>query len=491
MPDMPRTSIHAGRTLPTWYDDAKLGVFLHWGLYSVPGWAPQVGDIQTVLRAHGPAYLLSHSPYAEWYLNSMRIPGSDTERHHREVWHDQPYAAFAPLFEQASADADLDALAAVCASSGARYVVLTTKHHEGYCLWPTDVAHPVHGDGWRSRRDLVGDLAQAVRARDMRMGLYYSGGIDWSVHDVVIRDLATLLFAVPQDDPYPALCDAHLRELVDRYAPDVLWNDIAMPAAVDLDALFAHYYAAVPDGVVNDRWAQGRVDVPGVASALRAISWSIEKAWPVIPSRYKSLEFSVRPPHHDFTTPEYAQKDSIERRKWESTRGVGHSFGANRNEHPADIVTATELVRSFVDIVAKGGNLLIGIGPEPDGSIPSWQQAPLRGLGDWLAVHGDAVFGTRPWTTAEGRTAEGTPLRFTQSADTLHVVALEAPATRRCTIWGVDGHGVRDVTVGGLDTVDWVLDDDGHVVVELPERMAPTPALALHLTCDAPEALAR
>lgn len=490
---MPRPSVHKGRPLPTWFDDAKLGVFLHWGLYSVPGWAPQVPDVQTLLREHGPAYLLSHSPYAEWYLNSMRIPGSETEAHHREVWGGRPYAKFVESFESASAGADLDALADVCASAGARYVVLTTKHHEGYCLWPTSVTHPAHGDGWRSPRDLVGDLTEAVRAKGMRMGLYYSGGIDWSIHDVVIRDLASFLLAIPQDPPYPDVCDAHIRELIDRYSPDVLWNDIAAPAALDLDALFSHYYRAVPEGVVNDRWMQGRLGGRGVAPVLRGVSWSLERVWPLIPSRYKSLESNMRPPHFDFTTPEYAQHREIVARKWESTRGVGHSFGANRNEDPSDVLTATDLVRSFVDIVSKGGNLLIGIGPEPDGTIPRWQQAPLRGLGEWLGVNREAIFGTRPWVTAEGRTAEGTPVRYTRSDGILNAILVEGPPSRTVTLWGVDGRGVTDAVVPGMgsDSTSWCLDDHNHVVVELPERVPPTPALSIRLACSDPVALSR
>ncbi len=335
----------------------------------------------------------------------------------------------------------------------------------------------------------------------------------------VRRDLASFLLAVPQDPPFPAVCDAHLRELVDRYGPDVLWNDIAMPAAVDLDSLFAHYYEAVPEGVVNDRWVQGRLGGSTVATILRGVSWGLEKAWPVIPARYKSLELSgkpedparaarpdasgpgnrsrgnrsrggpLRPRHLDFTTPEYAQHRGIVSRKWEATRGVGHSFGANRNERPADVLTSAELVRSFVDIVSKGGNLLIGIGPEPDGSIPGWQQAPLRGLGEWLSVHGDAIFGTRPWVVAEGRTAEGTPVRFTCSEAMLNVVLTEGPPSRTVTLWGVDGRGVSDVEVPGIDATTWNLDEGNHVVVNLPERFAPVPALSIRLECEDPMAI--
>ncbi len=132
--------------LPEWYDDAKLGVFLHWGLYSVPAWAPRVPDIQTILRRHGPRRMLRNNPYAEWYANTVQIPGSPTRLHHdRTYGQGFAYDGFAALFEKASSAADLDALAGLCRRAGARYVVLTTKHHEGYCLWPTGVPHPAKG----------------------------------------------------------------------------------------------------------------------------------------------------------------------------------------------------------------------------------------------------------------------------------------------------------------------------------------------------------
>ncbi|MEZ5141241.1 MAG: alpha-L-fucosidase [Acidimicrobiales bacterium] len=483
------TDPFADRALPDWYDDAKLGVFLHWGLYSVPGWAPQVGDIQSVLREHGPAYLLANSPYAEWYANTMRIEGSPTWSHHRAVYGDDaPYDVFRDPFRAQSAGADLDALAGVCAASGARYVVLTTKHHDGFCLWPTAVAHPHRGSDWHVERDLVGDLTGAVRSAGMRMGLYYSGGLDWSVHPVVIRDAASALLAIPQTREYAAYCEAHYRELIDRYEPSVLWNDIAAPTPLDLRSLFGHYYERVPDGVVNDRWAQGALpDGPIVGAvgqaAVRAAGWLVERAWPVLPRRYKGLSFAVRPLHHDYTTPEYAQHDEIQAEKWESTRGVGHSFGANRNERPQDVLTAAELVRSFVDIVAKGGNLLIGIGPEPDGTVPEWQQVPLRGLGDWLAVNGHAVFGSRPWEVASSRTAEGSDVRFTRTGDAVHAIVLETPPRRRVTLWGVDASGVGEVSVGGVpaDQVSWTV-EGGMLAVELPDWLPVSPALAISLS---------
>src|SRR5580692_4222503 len=205
--------------VPAWYEDAKLGVFLHWGLYSVPAWAPQVPDVQTILRDKGPAWMLRHNPYAEWYANTVALAGSPTRLHHDATFGAGfPFDGFVETFDEASAAADLDALAAVCADAGARYVVLTTKHHEGYCLWPTDIPHPVKGD-YHARRDLVGDLSAAVRARGLKMGLYYSGGYDWPYNGVVMKGLADALLAVPTGPAYAAYAEAHVRQLITRYRP--------------------------------------------------------------------------------------------------------------------------------------------------------------------------------------------------------------------------------------------------------------------------------
>lgn len=139
-PDWESVSTHR---LPDWYDDAKLGIFIHWGLYSVPGWAPQVGDIQKELKQSGPAHVFRNNPYAEWYLNTSRLRGSPTWVYHRETYGpDADYDDFVPEFDDGTAGADMDAIAAVCRDAGAGYVVLTTKHCDGFCLWPTRLEHP-------------------------------------------------------------------------------------------------------------------------------------------------------------------------------------------------------------------------------------------------------------------------------------------------------------------------------------------------------------
>ncbi len=399
--------------VPAWYDDAKLGVFLHWGLYSVPGWAPRVPDIQQLLVKDGPKRMLRENPYAEWYLNSMQIKGSPTALHHARVYGDDyPYDNFVKTFNDASAGANLEAMADICQSAGARYVVLTTKHHDGFALWPSGTAHPTKGR-YHASRDLVGDLAEAVRARRMRMGLYYSGGYDWPYNSAVLRSAADALLAVPHGQPYVRYATAHVRELIDRYQPSVLWNDIGWPMDGRLPELFAHYYNSVDDGVVNDRWREPAVRNKVSDATVRVVAALVQGLWPIIPEKRKHLTFAS-PKHSDFRTPEYDIVGTVSERKWELVRGVGHSFGANRDERPEDIIGESELIQMFCDVVAKNGNLLIGIGPRPDGTIPDIQLEPLRALGSWLAANGEAIYGSRPWVITESQSEEGDTAAFHQ-----------------------------------------------------------------------------
>lgn len=470
----------ATHRLPAWYDDAKLGIFIHWGLYSVPGWAPQVADVQQQLKEAGPAYLLRENPYAEWYLNSSRLAGSPTWRHQRETYGPEAtYDDFVDPFDRGTAEADMAAIAAACRDAGAGYVVLTAKHHDGFCLWPTDLTHPRKGR-YRASRDIVADLRTAVLDAGMRMGLYYSGGYDWPYNDALLQNPADVMLAVPHTPDYVDYATAHVLELIERYQPSVLWNDICWPAGGDLAALFARYYNVVPDGIINDRWIESTAHRGAVTDAVARMGGRlVQRFWSIIPDGYKSLTFPANH-HFDIRTPEYATFDSVQDKKWESTRGVGHSFGANRNERPEDIVTTTELVRSFVDIVSKNGNLLIGVGPDQYGRFPDEQLVPLRGLGAWLQTNGSAIYGTAPWHTAEALTTEGTEVRFTQRDGVLNAILLELP-TREFAIRGIDSTALTGVRMLGMDQpIEWRV-DAGILHLRLPDRVPASPAHALVL----------
>jgi alpha-L-fucosidase len=408
--------------VPSWWSDAKLGLFVHWTPASVPAFAPVSSDIGA-LMARGDPEAMGWSPYVEWYENSLRFPGSPVAEFHARTYPDRPYRSFAADFEAGLATWDPDEWAQRFAATGARYVVLVTKHHDGYCLWPTEVAHP-HLPGFHSRRDVVGELADAVRARHMRFGVYYSGGLDWTFNDQPIGAFGDLLGAQPRGD-YPAYAEAQVRELIARYRPSLLWNDISWPTPLPrLARLLSDYYAAVPDGVVNDRfmpWSPlWRVasSAPGRHLLNRVATRQAKADRGIIPPK---------PPLFDVRTPEYTVFDSVQTTPWECVRGMDHSFGYNRASTAADFITQAELWWSLVDIAAKGGNLLLNVGPRGvDAHISEEQVTRLEWLGDFMGEVGQALVASRPWVHPAGRTDGTADVRYTMRDDTVYVFARAA-----------------------------------------------------------------
>jgi alpha-L-fucosidase len=166
------------RPTPDWLPAAKLGIFIHWGPYSVPAWAEPSGALGAVPESEW----FKHNAYAEWYFNTIRIPGSPAAQHHHDIYHDAPYDDF--LDQWTATKFDPTAWARLFAEAGASYVVPTTKHHDGVTLWDapgTGTRNTVHRG---PRRDLIGEIAEGVRAAGLRFGVYYSGGLDWSITDL-------------------------------------------------------------------------------------------------------------------------------------------------------------------------------------------------------------------------------------------------------------------------------------------------------------------
>jgi alpha-L-fucosidase len=436
------------RELPTWYDEAKFGIFIHWGLFSIPAFAARLGDITDAFKKDYDR-AVAMTPYTEWYANAIKVAGTPSAEFHRANYGDAPYEAFKEPFLAGLKNWDATAWAEAFRDAGAKYVVFVTKHHDGFCLWPSEIENPRQAN-WNSGRDIVGELARAVRGAGLRFGLYYSGGIDWSFNREPLRTMGDFIGSVP-GCRYPAYADAQVRELIARYEPSVLWNDISWPTEERrLIWLFADYYNAVPEGVVNDRW--------------RAATWKskllrFEFIRRRFDARYKSyiaknpkaLDGIVPPPvpHSDFRTPEYAKLPTISAKKWESTLGMSHSFGFNRNDTEADYAPFEMLLGDFLDGVSKNGNLLLNVGPEADGTIPAPQMARLKAFGTWLRANGDAVYGARPWTQAEAVAADGLPVRFTQKNGTIYLIVLGAPIGNEIRLRNVSINGEGRVLADG------------------------------------------
>ena len=417
------------RPTPTWFTDARFGVFIHWGVYSVPAWAPK-------------------GTYAEWYWDAMRkremtvepnpngYANAPTGREkgiwgkHVELYGEEfAYQDFAPRF---SAELfEPERWARLFERSGARYVVLTSKHHDGFCLWPSQYAWNWNAVDIGAHRDLLGDLTAAVRARGLKMGYYYS-----------LYEWFNPLYL--QDPERYSLEHMHpqFRELVERYEPSIIYSDGEWDHpeetwhSAELLAWLFNESPVRDDVVVNDRWGKD--------------------------SRSKNGGF--------FTT-EYGEvgagKSLAANRPWEEIRGIGSSFGFNRNEELSDYLSTRELVHLLVDTVSRGGNLCLNVGPTADGRIPVLQEERLVEIGDWLQVNGSAIYRSNRWREV----SDGGTVRYTKVDDAVYAIALKWPGERlelnapepsRETIVTLLGHG---------EPLNWE-HENGRMSIEVP-RIGP------------------
>ncbi len=447
------------RPVPPWFDRAKFGIFVHWGVFSVPGFAPHSGKIS---EANQTDYdnSISLSPYSEWYANAIRVDGSPSAQFHAKTYGDRTYSSFKTDFEQGLQQWDPQAWAKAFKASGARYMVLVCKHHDGYCLWPSS-HHNANEPQWFSQRDIVGELAAAVRAEGLRFGVYYSGGIDWTFNRKVVRTFGQFVGSSPRGD-YPNYAEAQVRELIERYKPDVLWNDISWPCNRNRTLqLFNDYYAAVPDGVINDRWLHygalmRTISFPPVT---RLLDWYIKRQV----RKHPESSSGVMPPeiaHSDFRTPEYTTFEATEDKKWETTRGMSHSYGYNRNDTESDYESSEQLLFGFIDSVSKNGNLLLNVGPRgQDAQIPDVQLQRLADIGVWLKGNASAIYGSRPWRQFAAKTDQGIGVRFTCIDTTLNIIFLGQLSGQRIV--------VRDLCIVGSAKL---LSDDSKVELRQQDK---------------------
>ncbi len=341
------------RPTPEWFLDAKFGVFIHWGVYAVPAWG-KVGE------------------YSEWYWRRIKSTTPKEavwrEFHAKNYGENFDYMDFAPQFRAELFDAKQ--WVELFARAGVKYVVPTSKHHDGYALWPSAEASRTWGRSWNAaeigpKRDLMGELAEATRARGLKFGFYYSL-YEW-FNPLWLKDRSRYVreHMTPQ-----------FKDVVTRYAPAIIFSDGEwdLPSKDwQSESLLAWLFNESPsreEVVINDRWGKD--------------------------SRHK---------HGGYWTTEYAAGLQDGAHPWEESRGMAHSYGFNRAERIDDYKTAREFVLVLADLVSRGGNLLLDIGPAADGTIPPVMEERLLEIGDWLKVNGEAIYGTR----TAGRTAQWTP----------------------------------------------------------------------------------
>ena len=264
----------------------------------------------------------------------------------------------------------------------------------------------------------------------------------------------------------------------------MLWNDIAWPGdQASFYRLVADYYNAIPEGVINDRWiaanwlTRAMKLAPVRAVVDRVLTRAVRKAFEKPDAKFAPPP----PPHYDARTPEYAVFSESRREKWECVRGMDKSFGYNRMSRPEDFLSREALIHSLADITSKNGNLLLNVGPRgEDAEIPEPQLARLGWLASFTQRNGEALYGTRPWTRAEGASAEGIPVRFTQRAGTLYALLLGRPPGASITLKDVAlPAGARARLVGGGDLPSVKKGPDLVVQFRAPLPDEPAHAIAL------------
>lgn len=395
-----------GFTVPQWYQDAKFGIFIHWGVYAVAAFGN------------------------EWYPRNMYQQGTPEYEHHLATYGPHSRFGYKDLIPRLTAERfDPDQWAGLFRQAGARFVVPVAEHHDGFAMYDcgfSDWCAAKMGP----QRDLIGELAEAVRRQWLIFGLsshraehwwFFDGGMqfDSDVQDPRYAELYGPAQA-RSTQPHEAFLDdwlARTCELVDKYQPQLVWFDwwIEEPAFAPYLRRFAAYY--------YNRAAQwGR----GVAI------------------NYKHGAFPEGTAVYDV---ERGQLGDIRPLFWQTDTSISkNSWGYVQDQ---DYKSATSLIHDLVDSVSKNGALLLNIGPRADGTIPEPEQAILREMGRWLALNGEAIYATRPWRVyGEGPTDVVTgsfadtkrqafgprDLRFTTKGDALYAIGLGWPPKGEVTI---------------------------------------------------------
>jgi alpha-L-fucosidase len=406
-------------SMPRWWDERRFGLFVHANLAAVPAWSP-IGEYADWYRSH------LGEEVADVLLHPR--PMVEVLAHHRDRWgHIARYDDFLPLLTYDGFDAESWAKLAV--DAGAGYSVLVTKHHDGWAWWDApNTDRTVLTDG--PKRNVVAEYAAACERNDVVFGTYYSL-LDWGDP------------RYPGDDYVAEVLHPHVLDLVERYGSRMLWGD-------------GHW------GQGRERWRTREL---------------LDRVWSIDPSIVVNDRWSARDgARHEGPTPqvrtfEYEAPTGIVEEPWELRRGTGASFCHNRAERAEHHMTAFDIVALFTEVVAKGGHLLLSVGPDASGSIPELQAQPLRDAGDWIRRNDALLTAARPWTEwGEGH------VRYLDVGGALYAVDLAgrgqfaALVDDRCRVDAVE---LVDAPEGAVTTPRFRQDGTGLVVDvsrSFPER---------------------
>ncbi len=358
-----------------WWRAAKFGLFVHWGLYAIPAGRWQGQDVAGI---------------GEWIMRFARIPVAD-------------YARLAPQFNPGEFDARH--WVSLAKAAGQQYIVITSKHHDGFCLF--DSRHTDYSVSRSSpcARDIIRELADECQRQDMRLGFYYSQTQDWHHPDGDGNDW--------DFDPAQKNFDRYIEtyvipqvtELLTQYGPVALiWFDTPKGITQGISRAQSQQLLDLCHRLQPDTLVCGRL-----GNALGDYATTNDNTIPA---------------------------DTLLEGDWETPATMNDTWGFKSRDH--NWKSATDLIRKLVDIVSKGGNYLLNVGPTASGAIPAESVVRLKTMGDWLRVYGEAVYGTRPGPV-QGQAA----YRTTAKNRTVYILVLDWPACGELQVPGVKADQAR------------------------------------------------
>jgi alpha-L-fucosidase len=451
--------------VPAWYEDGKFGIFIHWGVYAVPAFSN------------------------EWYPRNMYVQGSPEYEHHRSTYGPHTSFGYKDFIPQFTADKfDARHWANLFRRAGAQFIMPVAEHHDGFQMYQSELSE------WNAatmgpKRDLIGELAEAVRREFLVFAVsshraehwwFFNGGMAFE-SDVPDPEYAGLYApAQPKTlQPNQEFLDdwlARTCELVDKYRPQVVWFDwwIEEPSFQPYLKRFAAFYYN------------------------RGVEWGRGVAI--------NHKFNAFPTGTAIFDIERGQLDDIRQPFWQTDTAVAkNSWGYTTDQEYKSVV---DLVHDLVDIVSKNGALLLNIGPRADGTIPPQEEALLLGIGRWLQVNGEAIYGTRPWKVyGEGPTQvvggsfndtkrasfTGQDIRFTTRGEILYAISLAWSEGGRLTIRSLAADATllnqeveKVELLGTTEPLTWTRDAAG-LHVTLPARQPSEHAFAFRITPVSPD----
>ena len=418
------------RPVPSWWTEAKFGIFIHWGPYAVPAFGNVSKDGK-----------FAWDCYSEWYQGFMLKGKKPYLEHHEKFYHNAPYGNFAAQFK--AEHYNPAEWAELFKKAGAKYVVLTSKHHDGYALWPSPESPYYNAVAVGSGRDLAGEFCKAMRDAGLKRGFYFSMLEYANPLYPGIRDGKPSPSALTPEEWNRRVNLPQLKELADNYAADIIWPDgewdypSERHCSTEYLAWLYNESKVKDTVVVNDRWGK-----------------------------------ECRGHHGGHYTTEYALEggdtsgDSVTH-PWEECRGIGNSFGYSRFETPKDYMSRERCVETLVACVSRGGNLLLNVGPTSDGRIPEIMQDRLLAIGRWLDVNGEAIYATTRWAAAPKDFAKK-KIYFTKKGDVIYMTVFAKDIDEVKIPELKDAKSVS--MLGSATKVDWSA-KDGALEVKFPKFM--------------------